>query len=275
MKKTFKAFAYPYYIWILATILIPILLIVYYSLIEKSSGNFSLANFQNAFSEQYIQIFLRSIGVSFLTTVLCLIIGYPTALFLSRAKSNNRQLLLFLFILPTWTNIVLRTYAWLIMFYRDGIIENFLQIFGIQAQLQYSAFAVYVGMVYNYLPFMILPLYTAITKIDFSLLEAADDLGATRLQTLFKVIIPLSMPGILSGIIMVFLPAATTFVIPQILSAGKYNLIGNIIERQFTTANNMNFGSALSIILIIVIIISIFSLDIFENKRAKRGVTND
>jgi len=270
MQKIFRRFAYPYHIWILATILIPILLIVYYSLIEKASGNFSLANFQNAFTPQYLQIFGRSILVALSTTVLCLCIGFPTALFLSRVKKHNQQLMLFLFILPTWTNIVLRTYAWLIMFYRDGLVENFFKIFGLQVQLQYSTFAVYLGMVYNFLPFMILPLYTAISKIDTSLLEASEDLGASRLQKLCKITIPLSAPGILSGIIMVFLPAATTFVIPQILSAGKYNLIGNVIERQFTTANNMNFGSSLSILLVIVIILSIFGLDIFENQKSQR-----
>ena len=276
MKKIFERFSYPYYIWTLATILVPIFLIVYYSVIDKSSGAFSIINFKNSFSPEYIQIFIRSLGVSILTTIICLVIGYPVALFLSRVKPANQQLLLFLFILPTWTNIVLRTYAWLIMFYRNGIIENFLKIFGLNFNLQYSVFAVYVGMVYNYLPFMILPLYTAISKIDGALLEAGEDLGASKWQRLVKIIVPLSAPGIISGIIMVFLPAATTFVIPQILSAGKYNLIGNVIERQFTSANNQNFGSALSIILIIIIVISIFALDLFNQrdtkKSSKRGV---
>ncbi|GBU11020.1 spermidine/putrescine ABC transporter permease [Erysipelotrichaceae bacterium] len=273
MDKIFRRFSYPYILWISFSIIIPLLLIFYYAFTTKS-GVLSLANFQTVLSAQYLVIFMRSFFVALITTTLCLLIGYPTALYISRAKKKNQTLLLFLFILPTWTNIVLRTYAWLVLFYKDGLIEQFFDFFGLSIQLQYSTFAVYLGMVYNFLPFMILPLYTAISKIDSSLLASSEDLGATRIQTLQRVILPLSFPGIVSGIIMVFLPAATTFVIPQLLSAGKYNLIGNVIERQFLTANNMNLGSALSIILVIAILISIPVLNIFEKdmlKKRKRG----
>lgn len=270
MQKIFRRFTYPYYIWIGATIIIPILLIIYFSFIDNSSGQFSFINFANLFTIQYLRVFWRSLLVSLITTIFCLLIGYPTALFLTRIKKQRQSLLLFLFVLPTWTNIILRIYAWMILFYRHGLIDNFLRFLGLNIPLQYSSFVVYLGMIYNFLPFMILPLYTALSKIDTSLLEASEDLGASRWQRLIKIIIPLSSAGIISGIIMVFLPSATTFVIPQILSAGKYNLIGNVIERQFTTVNNMNFGSALSIMLIIVIVISIFTLDVFEYQKTKK-----
>jgi len=270
MKTLFRRFAYPYTLWIIATIVIPILLIFYYSLIDNGSGTFSLINFAQIFTRQYALVFWRSFVVAFITTVVCLVIGYASALAIARAKKEWQPLLLFLCVLPAWTNIILRIYAWLILFYRGGIIDHFLQFFGIHISLQYSTFVVYVGMIYNFLPFMILPLYTAIRKIDPSLLEASEDLGATRTQRLFKVLLPLSSSGIISGIIMVFLPAATTFVIPQILSAGKYNLLGNVIERQFTTLNNMELGSALSIVLILGVIFSIFSLDFLDHQKAKR-----
>jgi len=270
MKTFFQRFAYPYALWIIATIALPILLIFYYSIIDKTTGTLSLTNFTQIFTPQYLLVFWRSFVVAFITTVCCLIIGYASALAIARAPKKWQPLLLFLCILPAWTNIILRIYAWLILFYRDGIIDNVLHFFGIHISLQYSNFVVYLGMIYNFLPFMILPLYTAIRKIDPSLLEASEDLGASRTQRLFKIILPLTSSGIVSGIIMVFLPAATTFVIPQILSAGKYNLLGNVIERQFTTLNNMNFGAALAIVLILCIIVSIFSLDFLDHQKAKR-----
>lgn len=279
MSNIFKRFSLPYIVWISFSILVPLLLVAFYAFTSKA-GDFTLDNFSAVFTPQYLSTFGRSIWVALFTTILCLVIGYPTAFFISRINQKQQTLLLFLFILPTWTNIVLRTYAWLVLFYKDGIIEQFFRIFGLSVQLQYSTTAVYLGMVYNFLPFMILPLYTAISKIDESLITASEDLGANRWETFRRVIIPLSFPGILSGIIMVFLPAATTFVIPQLLSAGKYNLIGNVIERQFLTANNMNFGSAISIILIVAILISIFFLNIFDkdgkqkSKKRKGGVSN-
>jgi spermidine/putrescine transport system permease protein len=270
MKKYFQRFAGPYTIWIIATIVIPILLILYYSLIDKTTNTFSLVHFQQIFTAQYVRVFWRSFVVASVTTVCCLVLGFTIALFIARAKQRWQPFLLFLFILPAWTNIILRIYALLILFYRDGIVDNILGFFGLHLPLQYSSFVVYLGMIYNFLPFMILPLYTSIRKIDPSLLEASEDLGATRLDRLFKIIIPLSGSGIISGIIMVFLPAATTFVIPQILSAGKYNLIGNVIERQFTSVNNMNLGSALAILLLIGVICSIFTLDFLEHQKVKR-----
>lgn len=279
MSNIFKRFSLPYIVWISFSILVPLLLVAFYAFTSKD-GAFTLDNFSAVFTPQYLSTFGRSIWVALFTTILCLVIGYPTAFFISRINQKQQTLLLFLFILPTWTNIVLRTYAWLVLFYKDGIIEQFFRIFGLSVQLQYSTTAVYLGMVYNFLPFMILPLYTAISKIDESLITASEDLGANRWETFRRVILPLSFPGVLSGIIMVFLPAATTFVIPQLLSAGKYNLIGNVIERQFLTANNMNFGSAISIILIVAILISIFFLNIFDkdgkqkSKKRKGGVSN-
>ena len=279
MSNIFKRLSLPYIVWISFSILVPLLLVAFYAFTSKA-GDFTLDNFSAVFTSQYLSTFGRSIWVALFTTILCLVIGYPTAFFISRINRKQQTLLLFLYILPTWTNIVLRTYAWLVLFYKDGIIEQFFSIFGLSVQLQYSTTAVYLGMVYNFLPFMILPLYTAISKIDESLITASEDLGANRWETFRRVILPLSFPGILSGIIMVFLPAATTFVIPQLLSAGKYNLIGNVIERQFLTANNMNFGSAISIILIVAILISIFFLNIFDkdgkqkSKKRKGGVSN-
>lgn len=261
MRKTFSKFAYPYIIWIILTILAPIFLILTFSVLTDDNKTLTGANFLQFFTWTYLKVFFRSLQIASFTTMLCLFLGYPIALFITRAKQANKSLLLFLFMLPTWTNIVLRTYAWFVLFYRGGLIENVFKIFGLTVSLQYSTFAVYLGMVYNFLPFMILPLYTSISKIDASLVQASEDLGATRWQTLKEVILPLSFPGIITGIIMVFLPAATTFVIPQLLGGGKYNLIGNTIERTFKEADNMQFGSALSVILIVVILISLLILN--------------
>lgn len=271
MNKIFRRFSYPYIIWVILAIIVPLLLVVYYSFIDKS-GTLTLANFQQVLTPQNYLIFIRSLTIALFTTIICLCIGYPTALFLSRIDRRYQKFLLFLFILPTWTNIILRTYAWLVLFYKNGIMENILAFFNINVSLQYSTFAVYLGMVYNFLPFMILPLYTAIDKIDHSLLEASQDLGANNWQRFRTVIFPLTLPGIISGIILVFLPAATTFVIPQLLSGAKYNLIGNVIERQFLAADNMNFGSALSIILMILILLSILMLNIFDKNSQERDV---
>jgi ABC-type spermidine/putrescine transport system, permease component I len=269
MQNSAKKFVFPYMLWLLLSIVLPLLLILYYAMIDKS-GDFTLNNFIGVFAPQYVATFIRSFRIALVTTILCLLIGYPTALFISQIAKEKQGLVIFLFILPTWTNIVLRTYAWFTMFYKGGTIDTLLSGLGLNIQLQYSTFAVYIGMVYNFLPFMILPLYTAISKIGSEYLEASEDLGASKLQRIWHIIIPQSMPGIASGIIMVFLPAATTFVIPQMLSGGKYNLIGNTIERQFQQALNMNFGSALSLILICITIISIFLLNTFDS-RTKGG----
>ncbi|MGL5041692.1 MAG: ABC transporter permease [Culicoidibacterales bacterium] len=273
MAHIFKRFSLPYIIWISFSVLIPLALVLFSAFTDKS-GHFTTTNIIEVFTAQNLTTFWRSIVIALFTTAICLLLGYPTAFFISRVSKKSQLLLLFLFILPTWTNIVLRTYAWLVLFYKDGLVEQFFRFFGLTVHLQNTTFAVYLGMVYNFLPFMILPLYTAISKIDTSLITASEDLGATKLQTFRRIILPLSFPGIISGIIMVFLPAATTFVIPQLLSAGKYNLIGNVIERQFLTANNMNFGSALSIILIFAILLSIILLNKFQpspDKKNRRG----
>ena len=189
----------------------------------------------------------EALVLAFQSTVLCLILGYPVAYFISKMKSNRRNILIMLFIVPMWMNFLLRTYAWLPILGKNGVINNFLSAIGLNTiNILYTDAAVLLGMVYNFLPFMILPIYTVLIKMDNSLIDAAADLGANKRQIFTKVIFPLSMPGVITGITMVFMPAVSTFVISRLLGGGQYMLLGNLIETQFTTMGDWNFGSALS-----------------------------
>lgn len=185
---------------------------------------------------------------------------------------NKRNLVIMLFILPMWMNFLLRTYAWLPILGKNGIVNNFLGIFGIEPiQFLYTNGAIILGMIYNFLPFMILPIYTVLSKIDTNLINAASDLGANKKQIFAKVIFPLSIPGVISGITMVFMPAVSTFVIPRLLGGGKDMLIGNVIEQQFTTLSDWHFGSALAIILMILILISMAVMSRFDGEQTEGG----
>lgn len=274
MNKRSRLAAYPYIVWSVLFIVVPLIMILFFSFtIDTGSGyKFSLENFERLINPIYIRIFGRSMYLAFISTVLCLVIGYPVAYIISKMPESKRNLVIMLFILPMWMNFLLRTYAWMPILSRNGIVNNFLGLFGIEPiQFLYTNGAILLGMVYNFLPFMILPIYTVLSKLDQNLINAAYDLGANKKQIFAKVILPLSMPGIISGITMVFMPAVSTFVIPRLLGGGKDMLIGNVIEQQFTTLSDWHFGSALAIILMILILISMALMSKFDSEEAEGG----
>ena len=272
-NKNLSFAAYPYVVWSAIFIVIPLLLIVFFSFTSKVDGRFvfSFENFQRLFEPIYFTVFIRSIWLAVLSTVLCLILGYPIAYIISKLPIKRRNMLILLFILPMWMNFLLRTYAWMAILGRDGLINTLLGYMGIgPIKMLYTDGAILLGMVYNFLPFMVIPIYTVLIKIDKNLVNAAYDLGANKAQAFRKVILPLSIPGIISGITMVFMPAVSNFVIPNLLGGGKYMLVGNLIEQQFTTIGNWNFGSALSIFMMILILISMAFMSKYE-KNGKEG----
>ena len=272
-NKNLSFAAYPYVVWSAIFIVIPLLLIVFFSFTSKVDGRFvfSFENFQRLFEPIYFTVFIRSIWLAVLSTVSCLILGYPIAYIISKLPIKRRNMLILLFILPMWMNFLLRTYAWMAILGRDGLINTLLGYIGIgPIKMLYTDGAILLGMVYNFLPFMVIPIYTVLIKIDKNLVNAAYDLGANKAQAFRKIILPLSIPGIISGITMVFMPAVSNFVIPSLLGGGKYMLVGNLIEQQFTTIGNWNFGSALSIFMMILILISMAFMSKYE-KNGKEG----
>ncbi|MDM0499298.1 ABC transporter permease [Clostridium perfringens] len=272
-NKNLSFAAYPYVVWSAIFIVIPLLLIVFFSFTSKVDGRFvfSFENFQRLFEPIYFTVFIRSIWLAVLSTVSCLILGYPIAYIISKLPIKRRNMLILLFILPMWMNFLLRTYAWMAILGRDGLINALLGYIGIgPIKMLYTDGAILLGMVYNFLPFMVIPIYTVLIKIDKNLVNAAYDLGANKAQAFRKIILPLSIPGIISGITMVFMPAVSNFVIPSLLGGGKYMLVGNLIEQQFTTIGNWNFGSALSIFMMILILISMAFMSKYE-KNGKEG----
>ena len=266
--------ASPYIVWRTLFIVIPLIIIVFFSFTQETASgySFTLENFKRVLNSQYISVFKRSLILAFESTVLCLILGYPVAYFISKMKSNKRNILIMLFIVPMWMNFLLRTYAWLPILGKNGVINNFLSAIGLNTiNILYTDAAVLLGMVYNFLPFMILPIYTVLIKMDNSLIDAAADLGANKRQIFTKVIFPLSMPGVITGITMVFMPAVSTFVISRLLGGGQYMLLGNLIETQFTTMGDWNFGSALAIFMMIIILISMAIMNKFEGTESMEG----
>lgn len=261
--KRFRAMAYPYVVFIAALVVLPMLLIIAYAFTVEGTAyfqhQFTLANFARFFQDAvFVQVLLRSLRVAIFTTILCLLLGYPAAYCI--AKSEKRQgILILLITLPTWINMLVRTYAWVGILQDNGLLNALLGLVGISPlHIMYTDFAVVLGMVYNFIPFMILEISSALSKMDPSYLEAAEDLGANSTQSFLHVTLPLSLPGIISGITLVFLPAVSAFFIPKLLGGGSYVLIGNIIETEFLTAGNWSFGSALSLIMAIIIMLSIY-----------------
>lgn len=260
----FKKMAYPYVAWISVMVVAPMLLILMYAFIEQGNDvttfKFTLSNFTRFFSDSvYTDVLYRSLYVALITTLICLLIGYPAAYIIAMAKPKHKAALVLLITFPTWINMLVRTYAWLGILQDNGIINSFLGLFGIEpVQMIYTNFAVILGMVYNFVPFMILQIYSALDKMDKSYLEAASDLGANRVQSFLKVTFPMSLPGVISGITLVFLPAVSSFFIPKLLGGGQFVLIGNVIETQFLTAGDWGFGSAISLIMAIIIMISLY-----------------
>ena len=268
MNKRGRSYAaYPYIVWSSLFIVIPLLIVLFFSFtLNTDEGyKFSLDNYSRLLNPQYGLIFYRSIKLAGLSTLACLVIGYPVAYIISKISTEKRNLVIMLFIVPMWMNFLLRTYAWLPILGKNGLVNNFLANFGIgPIPFLYNDGAVLLGMIYNFLPFMVLPIYTVLTKMDQNLVDAAKDLGADNGQIFSKVIFPLSLPGVMSGITMVFMPAVSTFVISSLLGGGQYMLLGNLIEQQFTTMGNWNFGSAISILMMVVLLISMALMNKFD-----------
>ncbi len=247
--------ASPYIVWIAAFIIIPILFIGYYGFTDRE-GNFTWENIAAITRPEYYNALGLSLLLAVISTVICLLLAYPLALILRNMNMSKQGFIVFIFILPMWMNFLLRTYAWQAILDINGVLDNFLAIFGItDFNIINTPAAIVIGMVYDFLPFMVLPIYNVLVKIDDNVINAARDLGANFWQTLVKIIIPLSKPGIASGIIMVFVPALTTFVISDILGGGKLLLIGNLVENK-VKADNLNLGAGLSLVLMVFIIIN-------------------
>lgn len=258
MKKKKDYLAYPYVLWSVIFIVVPLLLIIFFSCTKTEGGEyvFSLDNFTRLMNPIYLKVFGRSIWLAFLSTLLCLIIGYPVSYIISKKPDHKKGMLILLFILPMWMNFLLRTYAWMSILGKNGLLNTLLTSIGLDpVSILYTNGAVLLGMVYNFLPFMVLPIYTSLLKIDQDLVNAAYDLGAGKFKVFTKVVFPLSIPGVVSGITMVFMPAVSTFVISRLLGGGQYTLLGNLIEQQFTTVGDWNFGSAISIVMMLLILI--------------------
>lgn len=273
MKKK-SILAYPYIIWSSIFIVIPLILVVILSFMVEVDRRhvFSLSNYIELMDPIYFKVFFRSIILASSSTLICLIVGYPVAYIVSKAHISKRGTLILLFILPMWMNFLLRTYAWVAILGKNGLLNSFLGIFGVEpVGILYTNFAILLGMVYNFLPFMVLPVYTSLLKMDNDLINAARDLGANSFQVFTKVIFPLSLPGVVSGITMVFMPAVTTFAISRLLGGGKFMLIGDLIEQQFTVVGDWNFGAAVSIFMMIVIIISMAVMAKVDSDSDKEG----
>ena len=237
--------------------MVPLLFIAYFAFTTKS-GEWTIANIQKIMQPRYLAVMGESIATALECTAMCLLIGYPTAFFLASKDLTRKQALVVLIMVPMWMNFLLRTYAMMSLLETNGVINTLLETIGLpKQQFLGTRGAVILGMVYNYLPFMILPIYTVLSKLDDGVLQAAQDLGANSWQTFFRVTLPLSIPGVISGMTMVFLPSITTFAISVMLGSGKVYLAGDMIEDFFINMNNKNVGSALSLILMILILISI------------------
>lgn len=275
--KQFRNMVYPYVAWIAVMIVAPMLMIVLYAF--TTAGNdvttirFTLDNFARFFSDQvFLDVLWRSLFIAVITTIICVLVGYPIAYAIAQRSEKSNMFWVLMITMPTWINMMVRTYAWVGILQDGGLINNLLGLFGIGPfKMMYTTFAVVLGMVYNFIPFMILQIHTSLTKMDKSYLEAAADLGANKVQSFLRVTLPLSLPGVLSGITLVFLPAVSSFFIPKLLGGGQYVLIGNVIETQFLTSGDWNFGSAISLIMAVIIMISMYITRKVDTDPAARG----
>ena len=266
-----KKALFPYLIWMIIFTVVPMLMVLYFAFTDKKGG-FTLENIQQV--GQYSNVFLRSIWQGALATVICLVLSYPLAYSIAHRKLKTQNVMIMLVMLPMWMNFLLRTYAWMTLLEDNGILNNLFVSLGLpRLHMINTAGAVVLGMVYNYIPYMILPLYTVLTKIDNSILEAAQDLGASRTQVFCKVTLPMSMPGMISGVTMVFVPAVSTFIISKMLGGGGNLLIGDVVEMQFLgSAYNPNLGSAISLVLMVLIMICMGIMNQFDDGEEKGAV---
>lgn len=257
------AVASPYLVWSLLFIIAPLLFVLWFALTDRE-GSFTFENLTTL--SAYSQTFLMSVGFSLIATAICLIIGYPLAYCMSRASGRARNVLLVLLMLPMWISLLIRTYSLMALLDNGGIVSSFLVKLGFQ-KLTFigTEGAVILGMIYDFLPYMVLPIYTSMTKLDVRYVEAAADLGCNGIKTLFKVIVPLTVPGIVSGVTMVFVPSISTFYISQKLGGGSFDLIGDTIERQFQNAVTYHTGAAVSLVMMILILISLAIMNRFSD----------
>ena len=274
--RHFSKLVRPYLIWSLLIIMVPLILIVLYSF--TTGGNelvnirFTLENFKKIGEPIYLDVLKKSFKLGFASVFICLIVGYILAYFITRFSDGMQDLLILFVTIPMWINTLLRTYAWISLLSDNGLINSFLGLFGLDAvSFMYTDFAVLMGLVSDVLPFMVIPIHTSIRKIDPSLIEASHDLGANRVQTFIRVILKMSIPGIINGVMMTFLLSISTFVIPKLLGGGQYTLIGNLIENQFISVGNWNFGSALSIILTVIILIGLTLMKKFDKEEKEEA----
>ena len=256
MKTKNKALlAGPFLVWTVAFIAIPLLMVIYYGF-TGDDGSFTLENVKRILAPHYLKSLWLALLLSLVSTVACLVMSYPLAMILSKLKGNKSQLIVLIFIIPMWMNFLLRTMAWQTLLEKNGVINTVLRFLHLPTlRIINTPYAIVLGMIYNFLPFMLLPIYNSLIKVDLSVIQAAEDLGANKFQTFTKVIWKLSIPGVLNGIMMVFLLSISTFVIPKLLGGGQYMLIGNLIESQFISVGDWNFGSAISLILAVLILI--------------------
>ncbi len=272
-----KKYASVYVLWLLLFVIAPIGLIVFYSLSgvkhpEFSNFHWSLVQYKRVFSPIYLKILWRSIVLSGVSTFVCLLVGYPVAYAISVAPARRQKFLILFFIVPMWMNFLLRTYAWLTLLGNHGLINRAFALIGLGPfDLMYNDLAILLGMIYNFLPFMVLPIYSILAKLDGSLIEAARDLGANGLTVFTRVVFPLSLPGVMTGVTMVFIPAISTFVISALLGGNKYYLIGNLIEQQFRFTGNWPFGAALSVLLIGIMLLMLWLGRLFDRNGVEKG----
>ena len=251
-----RLLAGPYMIWICGFILLPLLLIIYYAF-TGSAGNFTMANIISIFHKVHLKALWISVKIALECTIICLVLSYPLAMILTKINIRRQNFIVFLFILPMWMNSMLRILAWQMILSNNGILNGILGLFHLpNLNILGTPAAVVFGMVYDFLPYMILPIYNSMARIRKDIIEAAQDLGATSPVIFCKIIFPLTIPGVMSGIIMVFVPALTSFVISNLLGGGKVLLIGNIIEADFMQFFNWNLGSGLSLVLMVFVILS-------------------
>ena len=255
MKRSW--YASPYALWMVLFTAVPLLFVCYYAFTD-ASGAFTVANFTKIAQPMYLLVLWDSLRLAFFCTVLCLLIGYPTAYFLSSRDLSHAQSLVVLILVPMWMNFLLRTYAMMTLIEDNGVLNTLLRAVGLQGvHMIGTEGAVVLGLVYNYLPFMVLPVYTVLKKMDYSVIEAAEDLGCNPIRVVTRVVLPMSVPGVVSGITMVFMPAVTTFSISRLLSSGMIYLVGDMIEDYFISMNNRNVGSSISLVMLVLIILSI------------------
>lgn len=261
-----KMLSLPYLFWCAAFILIPLAMVFYYGFTDKT-GAFTLENILAIATSEHFKALRISILLSLIATVVCLLLAYPLAMILARMEVNTHSFIVLIFILPMWMNFLLRTMAWQTLLEKNGVINSVLSFLHLPSlNLINTPGAIILGMVYNFLPFMVLPIYNSLTKIDQNVINAARDLGANSVHTFFKITLPLSLPGVISGITMVFVPALTTFVISTLLGGSKILLIGNVIEQEFTQTGNWHLGSGLSMVLMLFIIVNMILSAIFDKE---------